>query len=958
MARFSFLDIWLFPSNINFYGFLSDTCFIYQEAAINAPLAGVKKRWCLGRSKKGRLEWLRVSLLDTLRHAKLLIAGLLLLFSCAAQSQDDSGAIPVFELNMPEMNAADALNILAEQTDSILLFPYQDVQSRKTNAIMGRYSLLEALSALLDNTGLEGSLSQNGAIKISLSEPLSHIQEPEGTTSVNKKKSLFAALIGVFAGDAIVTQAVAQDASAPAQQVRSLEEIVITSRRYEESVNDAPVAVNVLSQSFIEDNRIDRADDIFNYTPGATYESFSKLQPTASIRGLVAPTPGNASSESSIQTVIDNVVVTKDFMKGQALFDLSRVEVLRGPQGTAFGRNASVGLLHFVTNRPELGETSGSVTATLGSDERREVDGYFNAPLGDNAAFRIAFNHEQEDGQTEDIQTGDGLDGEENTTIRAQLALEPSDSFSANFKIEYSQDRDESPVRLFCNPGPGGAGAFGLDLAEISGDCDSPFTTDISDENVAGFDPVDFKLDRDILTVTAEFEWALDNGLNITSVTGYMDGDTDNLSDINGTSADVTWQGVTNDGDSLSTELRIDNVGSDSSIQWLAGIYLLEDEETRAETLFFQPRDARGAPFIPTNRVTGGTGETSSWSVFGEVSFDLSDTMTLTYGGRFLNDDKDYVTRASGTTGGFAGQLAGLPLDPVTGERVLEDFPQSESWDDFISKLSLDVAFTDTLNGYALVSQGFKSGAFQPDALNEAQASVIIEPEESLNYELGLKGESGSYRYAVTVFRIELDDVQTQNQIQIGDAFVGLISNVGEVTTNGIEFDGAYAITDNLTISGGFAFLDSEIGGNTPDPSSTIDPATGEIRILDGLRPAGAPEWTVTLAADYLVQLSGGSSLNFRADFRGRDDVWFQTRNRFNVDGTERFELLRPNISDFGARATWTNANEDISVSLWGKNLREDIDVSNVGPAIPGFNDFARGFRGKREYGLTATYDF
>ena len=790
---------------------------------------------------------------------------------------------------------------------------------------------------------------------------------------MNRKKSLFVTFIGAFAGAMVVTPALAQNANGPGE-VRSLEEIVITSRRYEESVNDAPVAVNVLSQSYIDDNRIDRVDDILNYTPGATWASFSKLQPTAAIRGLVAPTPGNASSESSIQMVIDNVVVTKDFMKGQALFDLSRVEVLRGPQGTAFGRNASVGLLHFVTNRPELGETSGSVTATLGSDERREVDGYFNAPLGDNAAFRIAFNHDEEDGQTTDILTGEGLDGEQNTTIRTQLALEPSDSFSANFKIEYSEDRDESPVRMFCNPGPGGASTFGLDLTEISIDCDTPFTSIISSENVAGFDPVDFKLDRDILTVTAEFAWALDNGLNITSVTGYMDGESDNLADIAGTRADVTWQGVTNDGDSLSTELRIDNVGSDSAIQWLAGVYLLEDEETRVETLFFQQRDARGGPFPPSQRVTGGTGETSSWSVFGEVSFDLTDTMTLTYGGRFLNDDKDYITRASGF--GFSGQVAGLPgvggpdgvcgvipgppnpVDDVCPLLVLEDFPQSDSWSDYISKLSLDVALTDTLNGYALISQGFKSGAFQPDALSVEQASVAIEPEESLNYELGLKGESGSYRYAVTLFRIELDDVQTTNQIQIGDAFVGLISNVGEVTTNGIEFDGAYAITDNLTISGGFALLDAEIGGNTPDPTPTIDPSTGETRILDGLRPPGAPEWTINIAADYLVQLSGGSSLNFRADFRGRDDVWVQTRNRFNVDGTERFELLRPNITDFGARVTWANADENISVALWGKNLREDTDISNIGPSIPGFNDFGVGFRGKREYGLTATYDF
>ena len=273
-----------------------------------------------------------------------------------------------------------------------------------------------------------------------------------------------------------------------------LEEIVVTSRRYEESINDAPVAVAVLSQDYLEDHRIDRQDDIFSYTPGATYESFSKLQPTASIRGLTAPTPGNPSSESSIQTVIDNVVVSKDFMKGTPLYDLSRVEVLRGPQGTSFGRNASAGLVHFVTNRPNFDETTGAVRATVGSDERYEVDGHYNTPLSDTAALRISFNHDQEDGQTtgfifneatQEIQNIGGIDGEENTSIRVQLGLQPNDNFSANFKLEYSADRDESPIRELCSPG-GALGAFGLfDTPELRAStvdaCDSPFAAFISE---------------------------------------------------------------------------------------------------------------------------------------------------------------------------------------------------------------------------------------------------------------------------------------------------------------------------------------------------------------------------------------------------------------------------------------------------------------------------------------------
>ena len=840
----------------------------------------------------------------------------------------------------------------------------------------------------------------------------------------SQNKAGIAAIVIAAAG------ATAPIATVQAQGAAIIEEIIITSRRYEESVSDAPVAVNVLNQSFIENNRIDRQDDIFNYTPGATYESFSKLQPTASLRGLTAPTPGNPSSESSIQTVIDNVVVTKDFMKGTPLFDLARTEVLRGPQGTAFGRNASAGLLHFVTNRPDFDDTSGAINATIGSDERRELDGFFNLPLSDTTAVRFSFNHEQEDGQTEGfifneatqaIESIGGIDGEENTSLRLQLAFEPSDNFSANFKVEYSEDRDESPIRELCNPGPAvTGGAFGLNAtpelsASLVDACDTPFEAFISESNdtvqqnpdtgLGLPDEVDFKLDRDILTVTAEFAWALDNGLNITSVTGFMDGDTDNLSDIVGTASDINWQAVTNDGDSFSTEIRIDNVGTDSSVRWLAGAYLLRDEETRTETLNFAQRDQRGGAFVPTTLFRGGTNETNSWSAFGELTFDVGDRTTLTYGARYLSDEKDYVARASGI--GFSGQIAGIPgvgdvcgaiagppnpADDICPLLTFDDFPISDSWSASIYKLSLNHELSDTTNVYALYSEGFKSGAFQPDALNAEQASVVTEPEESINYEIGFKGESSSYRYALTFFDVTLDDVQTVNQVAIGDQglFAGLISNVGRISTTGVEFDGAFALSESLTLSLGFAVQDTEIGGGTPDPSGLLDAntvdldsgfvgaANGEDLIaeavsFDGLRPGGAPEWTINVALDYAIQLKGGSTLDLRADFRGRDAVFFQTRDRFEIEqltlndgvtmvdvaGDSSDQLLRPTITDFGAQAKWTNADGNISITAWGKNLREDVDVTNFSPFIAaGINDFATGFRGKKELGLTVNYNF
>ena len=789
------------------------------------------------------------------------------------------------------------------------------------------------------------------------------------------------------------TSALAQGADDDA----ALEEIIVTSRRYAESIQDAPVAVGVLTADDIINNRIDRADDILNYTPGATYESFSKMQPVASMRGVIAPTPGNASSEASIQTVVDNVVITRDFMKSPPLFDMQRIEVMRGPQGTAFGRNASVGLIHFVTNRPSQ-EASSSVMATVGSDERYELNGHFNRAISDTTAFRLSFNHSQEDGQTESLSTGDGLDGEQNTAVRAQLLLEPSDSFSAVVKLEYSEDRDEAPVRHgFFQPGTGwtnenrayvygvgdvdpgypdapappGPPAFGNGQYQQTWfNPNNPFTTEISPANTAGFPKVDFHTDRDILTLAAELVCNLNNDLTVTSITGYMDGETDNLQDVIGSVNDVGWQLVTNDGDSFSQEIRIDNVASDSSVRWLAGVYYLTDEEKRVEQLQFQFRDGRQpGPFTPTMRETGGANETTSWSVFGEISFDIGDRSTITYGGRFVTDEKDYITGSSGY--GVSRQLVFLPgVDSPTqdgGPQVcgnppgppqqcgdadnilvgFSNYPVSDDWDDFISKLSWDFSINDNLNLYALYSEGFKSGTFQPDALNPAQADLIVEPETSTNFEVGLKGASDRYRYSITAFYMEVDDVQTVNLIRAGGSFLGLQSNIGKVESTGLELDGAFLIGDNFLLSGAVGIIDAEMK-DTPDPADdTID--------ISGHRPPGAPEWTFNIIGEYTIELGGGGSMQLRADYRGRSDVYNQTSSRTGPRADAR---LRPEVKDWGARVTWMNANGNISVALWGKNLAEDWDITNFGPPSPCCTSFAAGFRGKREYGLTARFDF
>ena len=799
------------------------------------------------------------------------------------------------------------------------------------------------------------------------------------TQSISSKSQAWlsakAGLVGTTIGIALLASAppvLAQDGA----DSSTLEEIVVTSRRYEESIEDAPVSVNVMTERYLKNNRIQRADDLMEVSPGTTWESFSKMQPVASMRGVIAPTPGNASSEASIQTVADNVVITKDSMKYPTIFDMNRIEVMRGPQGTAFGRNASVGLIHFVSNRPSQDQNGGNVALTLGSDELIELDGYLTGQMSDTISARLAFNYDEQDGPTESITTGEGLDGDQNTAIRFSVVIEPSDTFSAYLKLEHSMDRDEAPVRsAYYQPGTGldyetdpfvVGRADGGPYAETWFATADPFTNEISSD-------VDFHTDRDITTFAAELAWTLPSGINVTSITGYLSGETDSLMDLVGTPNDVSWQEVKNNAKSVSTELRVDNMGTDNRVRWLGGVYWMQDEEDRFEQNIFQARGARLGPWVETHMGTVANNETVSSSVFGEVTFDISDRMSLTYGGRYVKDEKDY--RYGVRAWGANKQIAGVPgvgpgVDGVPAECPLagppngtcgsaesplgfEDHPVSDSWNDYISKLSLTYEINDSMNIYGLYSEGFKSGTFQPDARNKASADIVVEPETSTNFEIGLKGASERFRYAITAYMLEVEDVQTINLVPVAAGFTGLISNVGKVESTGLELEGTFLLTDDFLISGTVGLIDAEMK-DTPDPTGAIDPDTGEVYSLDGHRPAGAPEYTYTLFGEYTAHLGNGSDLLFRADFRSRSDVFNQTSNRFTTPPLR----LRPEVSNWGARVTWTAPSQNLSLSAWGKNLSEEVDIENFGPPSPCCSSFAAGFRGKLSYGITANYTF
>ena len=463
--------------------------------------------------------------------------------------------------------------------------------------------------------------------------------------------------------------AVAQEGS-DGQSAGALEEVIVTARRYEENIADVPVSVNVMSADYLAAGGLTNVRDVIDFSPGGVTTSFNKMQDEYSMRGVSSQTEG-PSGDSSVAIVIDNVPISREFLKSQTFFDMDSVEILRGPQGTSFGRNAAAGLIHLKTARPRQ-EFGSRITVELGSDEQYRVEGFVTGGIGQTAAGRLAINVDSLDGFITDTRTGDGLGAEENVSVRGSLLFNPSDNLEIYLKAQFSSDEDDNPTPrkgLDCTipyqadfPVPSVVGAPQPGWTQFPNWFDScdPFETTISTPTSIG----PFVLERDITTLTAEITFGFADGLTLTSVTGYLDGDSNYLIDAHGGPNDSMFQKTENDGSQFSQEFRVDNQGSDSTMHWLAGVYYLDDEQIRDDQNIFYVDDAVGDPQAPNNRRPEGRdvkqqlNETSSTGIFGELSFELSDRLNAAIGVRYSEDDKDYGAAHYGW--GWGGPIAGL----------------------------------------------------------------------------------------------------------------------------------------------------------------------------------------------------------------------------------------------------------------------------------------------------------
>lgn len=783
-----------------------------------------------------------------------------------------------------------------------------------------------------------------------------------------------------------------------AQPSGVIEEVFVTATKREQTLQEIPVAVSVVTSEAMEQAQVLDIKDLQTLVPSLRV---SQLQGSAQtdfiIRGF-GNGSNNAGIEPSVGVFIDGVYRSR---VGSALADLpklERVEVLRGPQSTLFGKNASAGVINVVTAKPDLAGYSGSVGATIGNYSQTIIRGDVTGPLTDNVAFSLFGSVNERDGYFENLETGNELNELNRWNFRGQLLWNPTDRAEVRI-IADGEEIDES----CCGVGNLVDGPTGNIVRLLGGNLvgNDPFAY----ENFYDFDPQN---EIETRGVSVQVDYDFDN-FTLTSISAFRTLDQFTSGDIDFTSLRL----IRPDGgdfrdtqiDTFTQEIRLTSA-TDGPLQWMVGaFYFNEEVETNEKVTlaadfrayadflaigagvpgFFNDLEA-GLGLPAGTFYADGTGNQSenytlddeTLSLFAQIDFDVTDSLTVTAGLNYTESEK----QASVQT--FSDEVFGtLPLQlflppefvplaqnfqfispTVALPNAVEDGETND--DDITYTLRLSYEVTPYMNVYAGVSTGFKAsswnlsqdsgplladipalaaaGALPPSIIglplsNFNTGSRFAGPEESTVYEIGLKGEWDTVALNLAVFDQEIEGFQ-QNTF-VGTGFI--LANAGVQSTEGIEMDITWRPVDGLRVGFAATWLDPLYDDFVGGVGEGFEPTD-----LSGETPAGIAELATNTNVTYNFEI-GGALAYVRLEHVYEEEVQIIQAIPKSVASRE--------VNTFNASAG-LSFNNGIDINLWGRNINNDEYLSSIFPSVAQAGSLSNYPSQPRTYGVTLKYNF
>ncbi len=684
--------------------------------------------------------------------------------------------------------------------------------------------------------------------------------------------------------------------------------IIVTARKREETLQDTSTAVSVVGADLLQDKQVADVTQLQSLVPTITIgETVGLLK--INMRGLGNSTV-TRSEDSDVVLHVDGAVVSRQEAQGLAFFDLDRVEVLRGPQGTLYGRNSTGGTINLVTRKPTR-TFEGYASFSVGNYDYASAEGAVGGPLSDTVSARAAFVATQRGGYGTNIVTGNDIEDQKRYAGRLQVQYEPTPDLTILLGGEYANQDDASGFFPYQNKlfpfsptyVPRGAGGF----------------SDPSTRNGASnFDP---RLEKETWSLTGTVGYDLSDTITLRSLTNYRELDFYVGQDLDKSAIlTPTFAGIPLDDKQFSQELQL--VYTDDRLSAIGGLFYFYEKFGGSTDVGTGPNQGVYLSLI-------GESETRAFAPFFNVSYEVLDSVTLRVGGRYTTEERSIVndTILNGTR--------------ITTDNDIADDEREISA--YTGEYGVDWEPAEDLLVYATFSQGFRSGA----ALIFQSNSPIIEPTTVDNYEIGLKVGDERLFVNVAAFLADVQNVQrTQASVDSNGLLNTRVNNVDALRNKGIEIEAGWSPTNNFNLFGSLAYLDSEFQDFvTDDP---IVQGVNPIQVA-GNTPAQAPEFKFNIRGDYTFEFGNGSELELASDVGYQSEVFFDEFNRapFRQDG---YALVN-------ASATYSFAERPLSLQLWAKNLTDEMVLADMGFSAFG-QVISQMYIPPRTVGATLRYEF
>lgn len=724
----------------------------------------------------------------------------------------------------------------------------------------------------------------------------------------------------------------------------SLEEIVVTAERRTTSLQSVPIAVTALTADALSQAKVDTSSQLAQVTPSlvvaGVYENVLKV----TLRG-VGSNDFTQNMNPAVATYIDQVYM--GLATGQALqfFDLDRVEVLRGPQGTLYGKNATGGAISYYSKRPNPKRFEGGINATYGNYDRTEVDGFVNVPLNEHVALRFSGGWKDRDGFFNNTFLGIKQRFAESKAARLQLLMEPNDDISMNFKWFVSDFEGDTPKRYplgILDPAnlgrfliPGGVNIHG---SRGSG---KPYQ---GETEVRSFDNSNNKG----FSANLAFDTG---GPTITSISAWETNHRQAKDDTDGTRIKQVENTYTNDSEYVSQELRFS--GDIGALDYVIGGHFYREEiEANLQGKLFEctlelprcPFLVTGIPGYPAGPTFGGgplkgvpiatlinpeyVQKNRSLAAFGDLKYHLG-ALTLTGGLRYTTEKRTFVGSATDP----------LLIDLVTPSPLFagySTFKGKKTWDNLSGRAVIDYKFGHSLV-YASYSRGFRAGNWNGLGLTFVTVREPVDPEILTSYEVGLKSELLDRRVRLNLSAYYYDYSDLQVSIFVNTA--NLLQNAATAEIYGGEAELTALITEGLTLRAS--------GSYTNATYSKFDDGMGND--LSGNRLVNTPKWTAIGGFTYEVPINDSVRFNASTDVRYQSKVYFNPYN-FEDLTQKGYALVNARIGlDF---------NEQYSLALWGRNIFDKVYATDGQAQRAPFGLDTIIFGEPRMYGVTASAKF